>query len=119
MTRTVKPSAINRPTVCTPINPAPPVTRTRVGALNDEAAVVARRRPRRGDGRLAVPRAAGGPTGGTRRDPVRSLSPAGAAGRTGGIRLRRGPSLAIPAPPGKRPATTGPHHPGGHAQQLG
>src|ERR1700686_5792796 len=103
MTRTVKPSATNRPTVCTPINPEPPVTRTRVGVLNDEAAVVARCHPRRRDGGLALPRAPGGPTGGTGRDPVRSLSGTGAAGRGRGLRLRRGPSLALPAPPGQRP----------------
>src|SRR6266849_2292707 len=119
MTRTVKPSAIRRRTVCTPMKPAPPVTRMRFGVFNNEALVAADGGAAACDAGGAVPRAAGCAPARAQGDLVRSLAGAGAGCRARGFQLYRGAGLAIPAAVGQRPAAPAADHPGRGAEQLG
>src|SRR5438067_2852711 len=129
-TRTVRSSATSRRTVCTPMKPAPPVTRMRLvttptlpsprGGGNCEVQTLGTRRGAdRGDDRLAVLPAARGPSGRAGGNVGQRFPGAGPARRARGLWLHRGAGLPLPAAAGQWTAAPDADHPGGDAQQLG
>src|SRR5438445_817016 len=129
-TRTVRSSATSRRTVCTPMKPAPPVTRMRLvtiptlpsprGGGNCEVQTLGTRRGAgRGDDRLAVLPVARGPSGRAGGNVEQRFPGAGPARRARGLWLHRGAGVPLPAAAGQWTTAPDADRPGGDAQQLG